>query len=608
MKSMSIPDKGIPPKELSMNLCRFGAAFILANLIGCNTEPAIVVQSPGLQIQSLFAINGSSTVTLGWTPVQNGTASALQVHRSSNPQFTPSSGTLRATLQTSDSTYLDTGLVNGSYYYYRVIPIEVFEGIPREGAASSVAEGRPFDYDSVAEISYSQHIQPIFRSGCAVSGCHNLGASGNSFAMRKTADVPSLSLVSWEDIFKGSDHGTVVVPYRANKSHMIFHINVDTVLAPVSEPHMPLPGINLPRNQLLTLMNWIDQGAPNDFGAIAFSTYPEGKVLATNQAEDVVSIIDVKTRLLARYVQAGLPRVLPGLQPAAPHNLFVDKAHDCYYVVLVAAGKVVKYRLSDNAKIAELSGVSLPTQVALSITGDTGFVSQFSATAHAIRMFDTRTMQLLPLSLSHPQLNKPHGVQITPDGKQIYITGNLSDNLIVYDIASGSLNAIWLNPANPVVGTTYQPYQTVMTKDNKFVYVSCQLTNEVRLISRDSSKFVKSIPVGTYPLIMDITPDGQYIYVANRNSNDVSVIRTSDNTVATTISNVGPQPHGVAIDSGGKYAYVTCENTGASSEPPHHPTSGSLAPGFIVVIDISTNSVVKTIEVSNFAAGIAVVD
>ena len=83
---------------------------------------------------------------------------------------------------------------------------------------------------------------------------------------------------------------------------------------------MPLPGVPFPRDQFDLLMRWIDEGAPNGVGAVAFTTYPEGRVMATNQAEDVVAVIDIRSRLVARYVQAGLPRVVPGLQPQSPHH------------------------------------------------------------------------------------------------------------------------------------------------------------------------------------------------------------------------------------------------------------------------------------------------
>jgi len=588
----------------AVSLLTFGSLIIA----GCRNESPVIVQPPTLQVQSLFALNGNRSVTLGWTAVQNGPASSIAVHRSLFPGFSPSRATLLAELPGSAASYADSGLVNRGLYYYRIVPIASESDSRREGHPSETAVGRPLDYGAVSTILFSDHIQPIFTSGCAVTGCHAVPIDSLTFNAFAAPAASSMSLSRWEDIFRGGEHGSVVVPYRGNKSHLVYHLNTDTLLAPVSEPHMPLPGLNLPSDQLTTLIRWIDQGAPNDYGAIAFATFPEGEVLATNQAEDVVAIIDIRTGLVARYVQAGLPRVTAGLAPQAPHNITVDPAHGLYYVNLVSVGKVLKYRMSDNALLGELSGILSPTQVALTTTGDTGFVAQFNSQAHAIRMFDARTMELFPQTFSHPQLNKPHGVELTPDGKQLYITGNLSDNVIVLDLASGAMDPIWLDPANPAVGTTFQPYQTAMTRDNKYAYVSCQLTNEVRVIDRDSMKVVKSIPVGTFPLILAVTPDDRFVYVANRNSGSVSVIRTSDNTVATTITGVGPQPHGVAIDAMGRYAYVTCENLSGGGPPPHHPTSGSKAPGYVVVIEIATNTVVKRIEVANFASGVAVVD
>jgi YVTN family beta-propeller protein len=120
-----------------------------------------------------------------------------------------------------------------------------------------------------------------------------------------------------------------------------------------------------------------------------------------------------------------------------------------------------------------------------------------------------------------------------------------------------------------------------------------------------SLKVVDSIKVGLRPLILDMTPDGNYIYVANRNSNSVSVIRTSDHAVMTTIPDVGVEPHGVAISRDGKYAYVSCENLDGSDEP-HHPTAGGKRIGIVSIIDIATNTVIRELEVGNFAAGVAV--
>jgi YVTN family beta-propeller protein len=76
-----------------------------------------------------------------------------------------------------------------------------------------------------------------------------------------------------------------------------------------------------------------------------------------------------------------------------------------------------------------------------------------------------------------------------------------------------------------------------------------------------------------------VNPDGKHVYVTNQNSNNVSVIDTATNMVATTIS-VGNFPRGVTVAPDGKRAYVA--NSGSAS---------------VSVIDTSTNTVVATIPV-----------
>src|SRR5207245_1574525 len=101
--------------------------------------------------------------------------------------------------------------------------------------------------------------------------------------------------------------------------------------------------------------------------------------------------------------------------PHAPHNVTVDAVHGLYYVNLVGSGDVLKFQLSDNAKVGEVSGILSPTQIALSAGGDTAYVAQFAGGTNSLRFFDTRTMQLYSQTVSSQYLNKPHGVQLTPD-------------------------------------------------------------------------------------------------------------------------------------------------------------------------------------------------
>ena len=57
-------------------------------------------------------------------------------------------------------------------------------------------------------------------------------------------------------------------------------------------------------------------------------------------------------------------------------------------------------------------------------------------------------------------------------------------------------------------------------------------------------KVVATIAVGSFPLGVAVTPDGNHAYVANGSSDTVSVIAT--NKVAATVK-VGKSPNGVGI-------------------------------------------------------------
>ncbi len=66
---------------------------------------------------------------------------------------------------------------------------------------------------------------------------------------------------------------------------------------------------------------------------------------------------------------------------------------------------------------------------------------------------------------------------------------------------------------------------------------------------------VATVTVGTAPIGVAITPDGQQVYVTNDSDGTVSVIATATNTVVATVT-VGTAPWGVAVTPDGTHAYV----------------------------------------------------
>ena len=77
-----------------------------------------------------------------------------------------------------------------------------------------------------------------------------------------------------------------------------------------------------------------------------------------------------------------------------------------------------------------------------------------------------------------------------------------------------------------------------------FAYVTNFKSNIVSVISIATNMVVATIPVGSNPHDVAITPEGQLAYVTNSGAGTVSVISTASNTVVATIP-AGTTPLGV---------------------------------------------------------------
>ncbi len=91
------------------------------------------------------------------------------------------------------------------------------------------------------------------------------------------------------------------------------------------------------------------------------------------------------------------------------------------------------------------------------------------------------------------------------------------------------------------------------------------LQGSVSVINQENGQVEKEIQVGLHPSALLVSPDKQFVYVANANSDNISVINTSTNMVIDSIavnlfsatgSLSGNTPNALAIDSAGTTLYV----------------------------------------------------
>ncbi|MBK8550921.1 MAG: beta-propeller fold lactonase family protein [Ignavibacteria bacterium] len=455
---------------------------------------------------------------------------------------------------------------------------------------------------------YSE-VQKIFKTPytssnitCSTPSCH---ASENSAA--------GLDLTNWQNILNGSNSGTMVIPYNGFWSHMVSFLNSDTNLAPVTLDSLFPQYHKINQNDVVTIFDWINDGAKNEIGQVAFSNVPiNEKGFITNQAADLVAVIKPDTRQVIRLIPVG------GIGSAlnSPHYIKLSPDNNYFYVSLIGAGYVQKFDANTHSQIGvNMQAGQSPAHIEISSDGLSGYVTNFesSGSVKTTRKFNTSTMTITDV-FSEPRMTGPHGMALTNDGNTLYVTSEIGE--YIFKINTNSFYAsdttyikASIDPSVPPSGNgtgNFRPYQILLSPDESLLFVSCRGSNEVRVYNSSDLTQVNSIPLGSnaFPLLMKFTNDGNYLFVCNRNNNTVSVINTASQTVQTTITGVGIQPHGVDFTADGQYAFIACETQ--SGFDGHHPSVGSKKIGVTRVIQVSNFSLLPNtkLEMGSFPAGI----
>jgi autotransporter-associated beta strand protein/YVTN family beta-propeller protein len=173
-------------------------------------------------------------------------------------------------------------------------------------------------------------------------------------------------------------------------------------------------------------------------------------------------------------------------------------------------------------------------------------------------------------------------VVAAPDGIHAYVTtvetdgnGNDIPEVVIIDIAEKNIVK--------TITVGYYPAGLAVSPNGDYVYVANDTDNTVSVINTSRQSVVSTIAVGASPGGLAVSPDGLSVYVANQNSNSLSVIDTARNVVVKSIA-LGSNtiPFAVTFTSDGLYAYVT--NSGSRT---------------VSVIDTATQTVVDSIAMAS---------
>jgi len=433
----------------------------------------------------------------------------------------------------------------------------------------------------------------------------------NSFCHSSETRAGGLDLVNWNNMMAGSNNGTMVIPGNSFWSHLVSVVNSDTNLSPVStiltDLHKMTP------DKVNTIINWINSGAKRKDGTEVSQSYGT-KCFITNQAADVVSVINTSSNLVTRMIPVGGRTS----QLDAPHYANVDPQQQSLYISLIQEGYVERYNVSNYQQTGRLAVGNNPAHIVISPDNNFIYVTNFDAsgTERRVKKISTAGTMSVVDTATAVQMNAPHGMAMTNDGEFIYVASQIGEWLFKIrtsdmEIVENAAVAFDVPPSGGGTGK-YRPYQCVLSPDNTKLFVTCvgiagnTAPDFVKVYNANDLSLITSIQVGDNPLLMKLSRNNQYLFVCNKNDSTVTVLNPNTYAVVKTFQDVGIQPHGVDFSSDGLYAYIACETQ--SGQDGHHPTVGSINVGVTRVINMSDLSLSsKKIEMGSFPAGIVAI-
>lgn len=99
------------------------------------------------------------------------------------------------------------------------------------------------------------------------------------------------------------------------------------------------------------------------------------------------------------------------------------------------------------------------------------------------------------------------------------------------------------------------PQGIALTPDDQYLYVANIGENQVSVIETETNTIESEIAVGIDPVNVLPAPSGQYVYVSNWGSDNISILDHSSRTVVSTLE-AGDGPSGMAISDNGNWLFV----------------------------------------------------
>ena len=292
-----------------------------------------------------------------------------------------------------------------------------------------------------------------------------------------------------------------------------------------------------------------------------------------------------------------------------PHGITIDPNGKYWYITLAHGnpfGKLIKFSTKNNEEIDHTTLGLFPASMQMSKI--TGFIYCVNFNLHgdmkpsSVSVIDAETMTEITKIKTG---SMPHGSRISKDGLKQYSVAMMSGELFEIDALSLNVsrkldleNHFSMDQSqmdmndNKMKHSSVKPTWVIPHPNKSLVYVAGNGSNEIIEINLNKWKISKRIKIEKNPYNVEISPDGKFMVATLKGNGKTAIWELNKSKLIKVIKNSTSVPHGVAISSDSKYAFVSVEGKGGE-------------PGIVDVIDLNKLLLVDNVEVGKQAGGIA---
>ncbi len=184
-----------------------------------------------------------------------------------------------------------------------------------------------------------------------------------------------------------------------------------------------------------------------------------------------------------------------------------------------------------------------PEQFAVSTDGKRIYISNEDVRTATILDADTgKIVTFTPVS------QEPEGVGVRPDGKIFYVTCETAGDVFAIDAATGKVvGQVQVHP---------RPRSIDFLPDGSRAFVPSESVGELNVIDSVNQTVLKviTLPKGSRPQCVKVSPDGKKVYASTGRGGTVVVVDANTYEVLNTIK-VGTRPWGITFSPDGKYLF-----------------------------------------------------